>query len=306
MSLLSRRNFIISASGLAGLAWKGPDLVNHARVPLLSFSTLGCPDWTFAAILDFAAKNHYDGIEIRGIQRQLDLSQTQEFRTAENTQATKKSIDSKGLRITDLGSSCELHHTEAAVRTKNLDEGKRFIELAEKLNCPNVRVFPNKLPDDDQRNAILDWIVKGLLELGDFAKGSSVSVLLESHGDAVKTAELKKMMKDASHPNVGLVWDICNMWSVTREAPSSVYAELKDYIRHTHIKDANWINGEAHYTLLGKGEVPIFEAIDLLYKDGYKGYYSFEWEKLWHPEIDAPEIALADYPRAMKQHFGAI
>ena len=52
-----------------------------------------------------------------------------------------------------------------------------------------------------------------------------------------------------------------------------------------------------------QGEVPIFEAIDALQKGGYKGYYSFEWEKLWHPEIAAPEIAIADYPVAMKKHF---
>ena len=49
--------------------------------------------------------------------------------------------------------------------------------------------------------------------------------------------------------------------------------------------------------------MPIFEAIDLLRKGGYKGYYSFEWEKLWHPEIEAPELAIADYAQAMKDHF---
>jgi hypothetical protein len=36
---------------------------------------------------------------------------------------------------------------------------------------------------------------------------------------------------------------------------------------------------------------------------GYKGYYSFEWEKLWHPEIADPEIALADYSKVMKAYF---
>ena len=41
----------------------------------------------------------------------------------------------------------------------------------------------------------------------------------------------------------------------------------------------------------------------LYQKDGYKGYYSFEWEKLWHPELEDPETALADYPVAMKKHF---
>jgi len=54
---------------------------------------------------------------------------------------------------------------------------------------------------------------------------------------------------------------------------------------------------------MGRGEVPIFDAIDALSKGGYKGYYSFEWEKLWHPELAEPEIALADYAIAMKKHF---
>jgi len=54
---------------------------------------------------------------------------------------------------------------------------------------------------------------------------------------------------------------------------------------------------------LGQGEVPIFEAINVLSKGGYKGYYSFEWEKLWHPEIVEPEIALADYSKVMKERF---
>ena len=249
-------------------------------------------------------KNKYDGIELRGIQRQLDLTKCPEFNSIENILNTKKILDANGLKIVDLGSSCELHHTDTATQTKFLDEAKRFIDLAELLNCPNVRVFPNKLPNDNQRQAIMDLIIKGLLELGNYAKGTKVHILLESHGDAVKTIELKKMMEAAEHPNVGLVWDIVNMWSVTKEPPAQVYNELKKYILHTHIKDANIIDGTPHYTLVGKGETPIFEAIDLLVKDGYRGYYSFEWEKLWHPEIGEPEVALADYPVTMRKHFG--
>ena len=81
-----------------------------------------------------------------------------------------------------------------------------------------------------------------------------------------------------------------------------VYPKLKKYIYHTHIKDARLVNGTPQYTFLGKGEVPIFEAIDLLQKGGYKGFYSFEWEKLWHPELDAPELAFADYAQIMKKY----
>ncbi|HEY9363740.1 MAG TPA: sugar phosphate isomerase/epimerase, partial [Chitinophagaceae bacterium] len=67
--------------------------------------------------------------------------------------------------------------------------------------------------------------------------------------------------------------------------------------------DLAFANDKQQYVLLGKGNTPVFEAIDILAKDKYKGYFSFEWEKLWHPEIAEPEIAIADYAKVMKEHF---
>ncbi len=297
----TRRDFLKSATGLFTLA--AFPLESGKKMPLLSFSTLGCPDWPFDKIIAFAAENNYNGIEMRGILRQLDLTKCPEFSSRENIAATRKKVEDKGLRFADLGSSAEMHHTDPVKRQQQLDEGRRFIDLAAQLNCPYIRVFPNNLPKDQDREATLQLIAKGLLELGDHAKGSGVTVLMESHGELVQTADLKKVMELARHPNTGMIWDVYNMWSVTRESPSSVYEDLKEFIHHTHIKDAATVNGKDEYVLLGKGQSPIFEAIDLLWKGGYPGYYSFEWEKLWHPEIDAPEIALADYPRAMKKHF---
>jgi sugar phosphate isomerase/epimerase len=93
------------------------------------------------------------------------------------------------------------------------------------------------------------------------------------------------------------------MWSVTKEPPALVYDKLKKYIRHTHIKDGKFADGKINYTLMGEGETPVFAAIDVLVKAGYKGYYSFEWEKLWHPEIPSPEIAFPNYAKVMTQHF---
>jgi sugar phosphate isomerase/epimerase len=302
MKQSTRRDFIKTA-GIAGIAFATTSFDFKKYTPLLSFSTLGCPDWTFEAILNFAVNNGYNGIEIRGIQRQLDLSKCAEFSSKENILATRKLIEEKKLRIVDLGASAAMHHADATERKKNLDEAKSFIQLAQQLNCPYIRVFPNNFPKEQERNETIDLIVKGLRELGNYAKDSGVTVLMETHGDLLQTADLEKIMQSASHPNVGLVWDMVNMWSVTKEPPAQVYARLKKYIHHTHIKDLKFLDGKEQYVFLGKGDAPVFEAIDILAKDGYKGYYSFEWEKLWHPEIAEPELALADYPKAMKKHF---
>lgn len=303
MKHFNRREFLKTGTALFPITWTASAFESKKQSPLLSFSTLGCPDWDFEHILDFAASNGYNGIELRGIKRQIDLLQCPQFSNAGAIKVTRRQVKDKQLKIVDLGASAALHYAKKEERQKNLDDARRYIDLAEALGCPYVRIFPNDLPKDDTRNAVMELIISGLQELGDHARGSKVTVLMESHGDVVRTADLKKIMEAAANDHVGLVWDITNMWTITKEAPAEVYQQLKKYIRHTHIKDAKLEGDKINYVLLGKGDTPIFEAIDILHKDGYKGYYSFEWEKLWHPEILEPEIALADYPKVISERF---
>ena len=304
MKLISRKKFLLSGLSLVTL----PSLLSIKKETSLklSFSTLGCPDWSFDKIIDFARDNQYSGIEVRGILRQMDLPLVPEFSNTETISTTMKKMNDRGLKFVDLGSSCALHFPKGEERTKNLDEGKRFIDLAAKLNCPYIRVFPNQIPKDRDRQETLNLIIDGLKELGAYASNTNVTVLLESHGELIYKKDLLVVMEGAASPHVGLVWDVCNMWIVTKETPEEVYASLKPFIRHTHIKDLKIENGKEEYVLLGTGIVPIFQAIDLLYKNNYPCYYSFEWEKLWHPEIPDPQIALTDYPLAIKKHFGQV
>lgn len=305
MNRSTRRHFLKSTSvTLSGIAFTGLAFDTKKYIPRLAFSTLGCPDWSYKQILDFAADNKYTGIEVRGIQRELDLTKCPEFSSPENIRQSRRMAEKKGLHFVDLGSSAEMHHGDQEERNKNLEAARRFIDLARQLDCPYVRVFPNDFPKDRDKDATIDLIASALSELGEYAKEAGVTVLMETHGQVVHSDDVLQIMTKVHHPNVGLVWDIVNMWSVTKEPPDEVYRKLKEYIHHTHIKDLKISGGKEEYTLLGRGDTPIFQAIDILARDNFSGYFSFEWEKMWHPEIPAPEIALADYPKAMRQHFG--
>ena len=303
MKNTTRRDFLQTSAVLLAASIAGSSFEFKKNKSSLSFSSLGCPDWNFDQIVKFAVENQYGGIELRGIQRELDLTKCKEFSSAASRSATIKLMKENGLNFVGLGSSATMHFDDLLLRKKNLDEGRSFIDLAQEIGCANIRVFPNLLPKDKDKDATMELIVKGLMELGDHAKGSSVNVLMETHGDLVKIDDVEKIMQQAKHEHVGLVWDVTNMWTLTKEPPAQAYERLKKYIRHTHIKDAKMVDGKLQYTYLGKGEVPIFEAIDALIKGGYKGFYSFEWEKLWHPELGDPALALADYTAVMQQHF---
>ena len=272
------------------------------KKPLLSFSTLGCPAWSLDQIIQCAVENGYHGLEIRGIQGELNLPKIPIFST-ERISSTKRKVLDAGLKIVNLGSSANMHFFEANKRKTNLDEAKKFIELAHELTCPFVRVFPNDLPKDQNEAKTVDIIIHSLQELGDFSKGSGVKVLLESHGKVIKSDMLLHIMQSANHAHVGLVWDYFNMWSVTKEDPTMVYARLKKYILHTHIKDAYMQESGEAYTLIGQGNAPLEEALHALKMGGYAGYYSFEWEKLWHPEIPDPSIAIPHFAKNFSKYW---
>ena len=296
MKLQTRRAFLEKSAGLMALAALNPLFKENKKTEKLAFSTLGCPDWSLKQIVDCSVENGYKGFEIRGLAGEMDLPKCAEFNKT-NLPASLRMIKDNDIKIINLGSSVNLHFAQEEKRKSNLDDAKRFIDLAEQLECPFVRVFPDDLPPDQTVEQTLDLIISGLITLGEYAKGSNVSILLESHGKVVYKDMLLKIMAAANHPKVGLIWDFFNMWVVTKESPKEVFDTLGKYIKHVHIKDANLVDGKPAYCLIGQGVAPLREAMDSLNRSNYKGYYSFEWEKKWHPEIQDPEIAFPHFAK---------
>jgi sugar phosphate isomerase/epimerase len=78
---------------------------------------------------------------------------------------------------------------------------------------------------------------------------------------------------------------------------------LKRYVRHTHLKDSKPVGTDVRYVLTGSGTVPVQETVNILKRAGYKGYYCFEWEKGWHPEIEEPEVAFPQFAETMRKYL---
>jgi sugar phosphate isomerase/epimerase len=299
--MLTRRSFLegIAAAAAAPAilrAWQ-----NTPRYPL-AFSTLGCPKWPWTRVLEQAAALGYAAIELRGVEGEMDLTKRPEFSGTRIGQALKD-LDALGLKISDLGASSRMHEADPKVRAAQLDEGRRFIDLAAKLKVPYVRVFGDKVPPGEARADVIPRVVDGLRTLGDHAKGSGVSVILESHGDFADSPSLQAIFKGAAHPNVALLWDAHHTFVLGKEAPAQTFKALGSYVRHTHLKDSRPEGTGVRYVLTGTGTVPVKDTVGVLVKGGYKGYYCFEWEKAWHPEIEEPEVAFPHYADQMRRYL---
>jgi sugar phosphate isomerase/epimerase len=302
MKNISRRKFLETGAGMLALTSFNAIMGKNKKSPNLAFSTLGCPDWTLGQVVKCAAENGYKGFEIRGLSGEMFLPNCPDF-SKSNLPSSVRIIKENNLKVVNLGSSASLHFAQEDKRKSNLDEAKRYIDLAVQLDCPFIRVFPDDLPPDQPVAKTLDLIISGLITLGDYAKGSKVSVLLESHGKVVYKDMLFKIMSEANHPKTGLIWDFFNMWVVTGEPPKEVFASLEKFIRHVHLKDARLVEGKPAYCLIGDGIAPLRETLGLLKNANYQGFYSFEWEKKWHPEIQDPEIAFPHFAKEINRYL---
>lgn len=297
----TRRRFL----GLVTGAVTMPALVSAAAPPRqlpIAFSTLGCPRWDWPTILRHAAEWGYAAIELRGVQGEMDLTRRPEF-SAARWRASVRELDAAGLRLAGLGSSARMHDADPATRAAQLDEGRRFIDLAHRLKAPYVRVFGDTLTAGQTRQATLERVVAGLRELGGHATGSGVTVLLESHGDFCDSPTLLEIMKKAELRTVGLLWDAHHTFIAGKEPPDQTLEQLGRYVRHTHLKDSRPEGKGVRYVLTGTGTVPIRDLVRLLVERKYRGFFSFEWEKGWHPEIEEPEVAFPHFAQTIRAYF---
>ena len=271
----------------------------------IAFSTLGCPKWDWKTILKHAVEWGFAGIEMRGLQEQMDLPRSPQF-MGENIKTSQRDLKALGLKISDLGASANMHEPDPKKRAEQMDEAKRFIDLAHQLDVAYVRVFPNKLVPGEERRMTVERIIDGMLELGKYARGSGVTVILESHGDFTDAPTLLQILKGAQMTSTGFLWDAHHTYVLSKEKPEDTFKLLGKYVRHAHLKDSRPpLAGEKErrYVLTGTGDVPVKETVQVLKGAGYKGYYCLEWEKRWHPEIDEPEIAFPHYVKTMREYL---
>ena len=275
-----------------------------AQLPI-AVSTLGCPKWDWNTIVRNTSQWGFAALELRGIQDQMDLPKCPEF-SGTRLKGTLRDLSAANLAVSDLGASAQMHEPDAAKRAKYMDEARRFIDLAHEMRTPYVRVFPNQFVPGEDKSVTFARISEGLHELGEYARPANVTVIVESHGEFRRGVDLIPILEGAKSKNVAFLWD-AHHTCVEGEKPADTFQQLGKYTRHTHLKDSLPIPGkpkeDRRYVLTGTGDIPVKEIVRVLASNGYKGYYCFEWEKRWHPEIEEPEVAFPHYAKTMRGYL---
>lgn len=263
----------------------------------LSFSTLGCPDWSFGDIFSIAADLGYNGIEIRGIADEIYAPKITAFLPSELPK-TLQTLRRTNLTFPILTSGAYLSKNDDLLAAEF--EVKDYILLASKIGVKYVRVLGEKDPGPQGSPDTETTAVK-YGELCDFAARLGVGLLIETNGYLAQSGAMAELMEKTDRPNMGVIWDVHHTARFFGETPAETVGRIGKYIRHVHIKDSVCgRNGKITYMLTGYGDIPVDDAVKELDGIGYDGFLSYEWVKRWSRELAEPGVAFHQYINYMR------
>jgi sugar phosphate isomerase/epimerase len=240
MATVSRRRFLQAAGAATGsLALPaGPVLADSPASPPRKFR-LGIVTYNIAAawdvptILKVCKSVGLSPVELRTTHRhgvEPSLSK------ADRAEVRKRFADA-GIEIWGCGTTCEFHSPDGVVVQKNIEECKRFVELAADLGGRGVKVRPNGLPKEVPVERTLEQIGKSLIPCGKAAADANVEIWVEVHGrGTAHPPHVKTIMDHCGHPSVGLTWN-SNREDIKDGSVAEYFRLLRPWVRSCHINE---------------------------------------------------------------------
>jgi sugar phosphate isomerase/epimerase len=154
---------------------------------------------------------------------------------------------------------------------------ERAFAIALKTGARIIRVFSYWRTVRPQE--CFDRIVVALRNLADQASQHNLIIGIENeHACNIGTgAEAAEILKALDHPNLKLVWDPANAVVGGENAVHDGYSKIPvSRIQHVHAKDCTMDGHKPNWCRIGDGVVGWREQVDLLVRDGYKGWISLE------------------------------
>lgn len=141
---------------------------------------------------------------------------------------------------------------------------------------------------------ILPILVEGCSRITEYAAKKGITTMIENHGFFCQDSErVEKIVNGVANPNFGVLIDIGNFCCADEESNKAV-GRLAPYAKHVHAKDfhiksGNGLNpGKGFFksrggnylrgSIIGHGDIPVYQCIQILKASGYDGWISVEFE----------------------------
>jgi sugar phosphate isomerase/epimerase len=196
------------------------------------------------------------------------------------------------LEIASLAGYASFAGLDESEADQNLQLMNRTVDLAYDLGAPYVRAFLGTKGNGQ----LTSYGKEALNQCAQYAKKSGIGILLEIHDSFDSGKEARQLLDTMQEEALHILWDVSHSFDSGETAEQTV-SILQGEIRHVHLTD---LDTSRRPCQIGKGILPIAAAVLALETNGYKGYYSYEWEKTWISSLEEPEIVFPQFIEFMK------
>jgi sugar phosphate isomerase/epimerase len=263
----------------------------------LSLSTLACPDWTLAQIIEACATTGVTGIDFRGFGAEIDITRLRDFTL--DLDLTRAELARHNLQLPCFSTSVTLISPSPQRWQEMLDEAHRYATLAARIGTPFLRIFGGAALHGMTRDQTLAMANRHLRQIVKICRMHHTQPVLETHDDWSTSHAVRELLHEFDPSEAGVLWDLEHTCRAG-EAPGETAHALKRWIRHVHVKDSIIEDGKRIPKLLGEGDLPLNDFLKALRATDYQGWFCLETERRWHPEIaPAPEVSIPQFARFM-------
>ena len=220
-----------------------------------------CQKMPLAHMLDVLVANRFDAVEFRceagqlhGVELEAGPARRRELRSL---------IEQRGLVVSVLSTSQRFESPDPEVRKVAIERSKRFVELADDMGATGIRVFGNDFPEGVARDDVVHYVGESVREIGEFAEGTPVNVLLEMHGQFYYWEYCLGAVQVADHPNVAINYN-SDPRDVVDGSLSFVLNKVGERLGHVHLHD------------LAEESFPYVELFSYLASRDYQRFLSLE------------------------------
>jgi len=242
------------------------------------------PKLTLADFIDDCAKMGLEGTELTSYYFPHDP-------TLEYLRQLKHQTFRLGLDISGTAVGNDFCHPPGAEREKQIGLVKQWIDRAELLGAPVIRIFSGQAKKDQSESDAHRLAVEAIEQCCQYAGQHGVFLALENHGGLTTTIDgLLQLVHDVKSEWFGVNLDTGNFNSTD---PYADLARLAPYAINVQVKVSMHPRG-------GPAEPADFRRLATILADsGYRGYIVLEYE-----ETEDPREACPRHIDEMRRAFG--
>ena len=204
--------------------------------------------------------------------------------TADDRRDLLRFVRGCGLTFSALCADFGMDFSDYGNNAAGIKRTMSMMDLARDLDTHVITTHIGHVPDDPESTAYKN-ICRTIEELGKY--GDSIGVCFATETGPESAVKLRGILERVDTKSAKVNLDPANFVMLCGQDPVEAVHVLKDYIVHTHAKDAIKTAETTYQELpLGTGAVPYPEYLAALRDEGFDGFLTIERECGDTPEAD--------------------